>query len=308
MKKIIGTISKGVFLILIGVIFLLTNFNYLSWSFWWNVVDLWPLILVLAGIGLLFNKRIPFSAVLTLFLLILIGYSLVFGIPSGPFNYFNDDWTSDAGLVSTALDLPADPQIERVNLDVDLGATSFDIHALSGQEEETSLLKGNFGRTGSGNVPQLKSDRSGDTMNVKLSTTGLNLRGPNKLDLGLSDQPEYQLKIDAGAVKSVLNFDRLKVDELSLDIGASDTELHFGDTGAHSTVSIDGAASKIKLIVPATVGIRIKMDGITSGTNFAGSGLIQNQANWVSANYDQAETKIDMDISLAAGSVELARQ
>lgn len=77
MNRVFDNLSRGLLLITIGIIFLLLNYGYLSWSLWVRVIDLWPLILVLAGIGLLFNRRIPFSMILLIFILSMVGYSLV---------------------------------------------------------------------------------------------------------------------------------------------------------------------------------------------------------------------------------------
>lgn len=79
MKRTFDSISRGMLLISLGVVFFLLNYGKLSWNFWLNVIDLWPLILIFAGIGLLLSRRIPFSTILLIFLLSMVGYSLVMG-------------------------------------------------------------------------------------------------------------------------------------------------------------------------------------------------------------------------------------
>lgn len=44
----------GIILILIGLFFLMTNFGLIAWSQIWKF---WPVILVLAGVGMLFPRR-----------------------------------------------------------------------------------------------------------------------------------------------------------------------------------------------------------------------------------------------------------
>lgn len=46
--------AGGVVLILIGVFFLLTNFGLVAWEHIWK---LWPVILVAAGVGMLFPRK-----------------------------------------------------------------------------------------------------------------------------------------------------------------------------------------------------------------------------------------------------------
>ncbi|MDD2211374.1 MAG: DUF5668 domain-containing protein [Desulfitobacteriaceae bacterium] len=79
MKTVFNSVSHGLLFICLGVIFFLINFEILSWGFWLSILDLWPLILILAGISLLFKKQIPFSLILMVFLIVLVSCSLIFG-------------------------------------------------------------------------------------------------------------------------------------------------------------------------------------------------------------------------------------
>ncbi|MCO5387950.1 MAG: DUF5668 domain-containing protein [Desulfosporosinus sp.] len=89
MKRVFDSVSRGLLLITMGIIFFLLNYGFLSWNLWAHVLDLWPLILILAGIGLLFNRRIPLSAILLIFLLSMVGYSLVVGDKPVPWRLYN---------------------------------------------------------------------------------------------------------------------------------------------------------------------------------------------------------------------------
>lgn len=89
MNRVFDNLSRGLLLITMGIIFLLHNYGYLSWRLWVHVVELWPLILVLAGIGLLFNRRIPFSTILLIFILSMVGYSLLVNHKPMPERMFN---------------------------------------------------------------------------------------------------------------------------------------------------------------------------------------------------------------------------
>ncbi len=108
MKKVFDTVSRGLLLITIGIIFFLLNYGFLSWSLWAYVVDLWPLILILAGIGLLLNRRIPLSAILLVFLLSIIGYSIVMGDKSAPGHMVSPYSRGSTETESIKVPLPAD--------------------------------------------------------------------------------------------------------------------------------------------------------------------------------------------------------
>lgn len=64
---------KGLVIILIGVILLLNNLNILDWSVWYNILKLWPLLLISLGISLIFRRRLAWIAPMVILLGIIIG-------------------------------------------------------------------------------------------------------------------------------------------------------------------------------------------------------------------------------------------
>ncbi len=45
------------FLITVGIVFLLNNLGVLDWSIWQSLVRLWPILLIAAGLDLLIGRR-----------------------------------------------------------------------------------------------------------------------------------------------------------------------------------------------------------------------------------------------------------
>jgi len=309
MRRVFNSISRGLLLITIGIIFFLLNYDILSWFFWVHVVDLWPLILILAGIGLLFSRRIPFSAVLLVFLLSMVAYSLVVGdkpLPGPMNNYFNK--TTETKLINVPL--PSDVKKARVNLN--LGGAKVNVGALDSNE----LMTGNYQGRKQSNVggpdkSGLTTQQSGDTLTVDLSSASFGkTSGDNNgsdLELNLSKKVHYNLDMSAGAINGTMDLSQLLVDNLKISTGASDFRLEFGDMGIATHGKIDSGASKITLVIPENVGVTIRLNGVATSTNFMGSGLLQDNKSWVSPQYADAKTKIDLDISMAAGSVQLER-
>lgn len=311
MRKVFDSISRGLLLITIGVIFFLLNYNILSWGFWFHVADLWPLILILAGIGLLFSRRIPLSAVLLVFLLSMVGYSLVVGdkpLPSQMNNFFHTG-TTETKLIN----VPLPPDVKKAHVKLNLGGAKVLVTALDSNQLMTGTYQGlKQGNVGGPDGSGLSTNQSGDTLNVTLSSTSLgrnsdNNNNQNDLELNLSRKVHYDLDMSAGAINGSMDLSRLLVDNLKISTGASDFRLEFGDTGIATHGKIDSGASKLTLIIPENVGVTIRLNGVATSTNFMGSGLLLEDKNWVSPQYADAKTKIDLEISMAAGSVQLER-
>ncbi len=314
MRTVYTSISRGLLLITIGVIFFLLNYDILSWSFWFHVADLWPLILILAGIGLLFSRRIPFSAVLLVFLLSMVGYSMVMGDKPIPGQMNNLLHTGATESKQINVPLPSDVKKARVNLK--LGGAKVSVAALDSGVSEPQLMTGNYQGTKQSDavgreVLGLGTQQSGDTLDVTLSSTSFGKNSDaikwSDLELNLSKKVHYDLDMSAGAINGTMDLSNLLVDNLKISTGASNFELEFGDTGIATHGEIDSGASKLTLVIPENVGVTIRLKGVATSTNFMRSGLLLDNKSWASPKYAEALTKIDLDISMAAGSVQLER-
>ena len=63
-----GGLAGPVILIGLGVVFLLNNLGYISWSVWDVIFNLWPVLLIAAGLDVLIGRRSGWGAVLSLVL------------------------------------------------------------------------------------------------------------------------------------------------------------------------------------------------------------------------------------------------
>lgn len=314
MRRVFNSISRGLLLISIGVIFFLLNYDILSWSFWYHIADLWPLILILAGIGLLFSRRIPLSAILLVFLLSMVGYSMVMDdkpLPGQMNNLFHSRATE-----TKLINVPLPPDVKKASVKLNLGGAKVSVAALDSGDNESKLIEGNYQgvkkRGSSGReVLGLRTEQSGDTLDVTLSSTSTGINSDNikwsDLELNLSRKVHYDIDMSAGAINGSMDLSRLLVDNLKISTGASNFGLEFGDTGIATKGEIDSGASKLTLVIPENVGVTIRLKGVATSTNFMGSGLLLDDKSWVSPQYANAKTKIDLEISMAAGSIQLER-
>jgi len=46
----------GILLVFIGIIFLLQNFGFLSWTIWRALWRFWPVVLIMAGLGIILRR------------------------------------------------------------------------------------------------------------------------------------------------------------------------------------------------------------------------------------------------------------
>ncbi|MCO1599981.1 LiaF transmembrane domain-containing protein [Desulfosporosinus nitroreducens] len=324
MKRVFDSVSRGLLLITMGVIFFLLNYGFLSWNLWAHVLDLWPLILILAGIGLLFNRRIPLSAILLIFLLSMVGYSLVVGdkpVPWRLYNSFHSNLREAEAIEvpariggSGSIDVPLPSEVKKAQLNLELGGAQFQVKALENNQSQAQLMTGSYRWERRGSAPTVNGspiviEQSGDTINAKLSssTPGIGTRNFKDISLNLSQKVHYDFDIEAGAINGDINLSQLFVDKFKISTGASELKIQFGDLGSATDGEIESGASKLTLVVPEATGLKIRLNGVATSTNFMGSGLLLEDKDWVSPNYAEAKSKIDLEISTAAGTLRLER-
>ncbi len=70
-------IVLGVILIILGVLFLFANLNFISWDFVSGLWKLWPLVLVLWGLNLVIKEK-PLLKTILFLLLVLVAFVVYF--------------------------------------------------------------------------------------------------------------------------------------------------------------------------------------------------------------------------------------
>jgi hypothetical protein len=208
--------------------------------------------------------------------------------------------------------VPQEEGIKNANVTLNLGGADIKLNALP-ISDQTNVLAGHYEwaakvNPSSDTSPKLSQDRSGDTLNVEFNAEKRIGNGESMLDFTLNPQIDYKnVEVNAGAFNGTMDLSQLRVSNLDINSGASQLELRFGDTGMNTQAEVNAGASKVTLVVPEQVGLKIKVSGFTNSTNFAGDGLFLQDKEWVSPNYDSAKTKIDMSMSVAAGKIDLVR-
>ena len=119
--------------------------------------------------------------------------------------------------------------------------------------------------------------------------------------------PEIPLKLDfqTGASESFHDFSGLKVTDLSVETGASSSEItqpaHAGFTNGH----IKSGMASVKVQIPAGVGAQVRVQSGLSDIKVDPVRFTRNGDNYLSADYASAENKIDLFVETGVGSVEI---
>jgi len=283
-------LSIGVILVTIGIFFLLINLGFISFSILFGIFDLWPLILIVVGINILFKKKLIVSFITwTLFLIVLIFY--------GAF------YEGRNIIGSTGYNTNFTKPIETLygELDLDIGAAKLNVGS-----EEINLLSVNL----QGAKLDYKDMYNNNKETVVFSFQNKNYNKINLTNKGnnykfnLNKDVIWDLDLDLGAVSGKLNLEEIRIKSIDLDFGAGNLDIILGTKYNKSQINIDSGASNLTIVIPKEAGVKLKLDAALTKTNIDDLNLKKSGDYYLSTNYEEATTKLEFEINMGVGKVD----
>lgn len=316
-------IGWGIFFVIVGAIPLAVRAGYLTSAQVTGLWRFWPLVLVIAGVGILL-RRTPLhwlgGLLMAALFGVMVGGALNSGI--GGFGGFPGGVCggSTAGTPFPARDGSLDPVTGEVDIELDCGDL-----VVSTRPGSSWHLEGQD-RIGSG--PEIGADEGSLRIRSRDGERGpfdrLSDRETWRLTLPADPRLDLSLDVNAGNATFDLGNARLRVVSLqlnagsaTLDMGAAasleqlDLEANAGSLGVTlPPVSLVGDiqvnAGSVNLCVPDDVALRIQAsDNPIASYDFGGHGLIQDGSLWQTPGFDIATVRIDLAVEANAGSIKL---
>lgn len=316
-----GVLGWGVFFVVVGLVPLAVRAGYVDADTVRRAWELWPLILIGIGLGLVL-QRTPLA--MAGGLLVAITFGLMGGsalaVGFGPVASFGGcsfgagspdgrAFPTQSGTLGDAAD---------VSLDLSCG-------------ELTAA-------TGAGLAWQLNGSSSdGSPPDISTSGGGLDIRTPNggpfnarggSWQITLPQDPAIRLDVSVNAGSARLDLGQANVVDLGLDVNAGDAHVNLAGTPAIGRLTsqvnagslsvalpsptgllsgdLSANAGSIEICVPDGVPLRIRTGNSPLGANNFGSrGLTQNGNVWTNAAFGSGATGIDLSTSANLGAVNL---
>lgn len=290
-------ITAGIVLIGIGLIVLLANLGIITWLSLTSIFNLWPLLLIVAGINIIFKRnRFVAAGTWILFFAVLISYSY--------YNIGGINTYSEASYTRVQLNKPA--ELRTGELKIDFGGAIVDIKGTN-----RYLIDADYAH----NMIRFTNNFSDQERHGMMKFEPVNQinwlntsRQALKYQIDLHEEVLWDIKADMGAVSGVLDFSNVKLKNLDLDVGAGNLTLIFASNTEDTYVKLDAGASKVDLILKDDVGAKIKIDGLLSKTNVEALGWTKSGEYLISPNYDDADSKLFLDIDVGVGKLNIIEQ
>ena len=289
-----------VLLIAAGVIFLLVNTGVLSAELLQRLGDLWPLILVILGLQLIFNHTLPraqarLAGLLAAVVIVIaaIAYSVLApAVPTG----------TDRQETSEAIN-----GVSSATLDLSYSGATVDLQSAALGEQ---LFKASVDYPSGEQPPDISLDR--ETGELQISGGGsssfrlFGARPARHITVTLTSRIPWKVQISGGAADMHLALGSLQLSGLDVSGGASRLDITLPAPRGTLAVNISGGASSVTLHAPSASQWRVSVNGGVSSLSVNGrqsGGIGQLQRS--SAGYDGASDRLQVDVSGGVSRVEL---
>ncbi|MCU7490963.1 MAG: LiaF transmembrane domain-containing protein [Bacteroidota bacterium] len=290
----------GILFITLGILVLMNNFMSLSfnWDMMWN---LWPLLLVLAGVYFIFREG-RFRWIIVLVIAFLLGVVIFAGVKS--FSLFFDGDFEDFNVSAQEFTLPYESSIKKAKLNLEAAAGNFNLDGTT-DSLVYAKTKGEFSDYSLNNET---SDSSADItfeMNNKHQRIVHGL-GKNRMEIKLNSNPVWDMDLNVGAASVNLDLVPFKAENIYLKSGASSLKLKLGDKNPMTKVKFESGVSRLEIMIPKTSGCEINSDTEFSKKEFSEFVKIDDNV-YRTPDFAQSGKKIYLEIAAGVSSVKVER-
>lgn len=292
-------LTGAVFLLGLGVVFLLGNFGYLRLNPWQVLLTIWPALLVAIGIDILIGRHRRWWTTL-------LGFILVAGIMVGAL------WLAGVGL-------PGGQVVSGEQIEFGLqGATQAQVSLLPAAgslrldrlENSDALLAGTIPPSSATQKVTQEFSKTGNTAFLRLQSTGTQFYYPSgsqnqsDWDLGLTPAIPVKLEVGLGAGDATLDLTGLLISGLSFDMGVGATTITLPATG-NFTATVEGALGSITILVPSGMAVQLDANTALTARSLPPGYLKSDDNTYLSPEFSTAQNKVILDLGLALGQVTI---
>ncbi len=262
-----SSVIWGGFLILLGFLFLLDNFDIIHINVWGLF---WPLLFIWFGVQLLLGPRM--------------------GDRSGAIEHVT---------------LPI-KGIEEARIRVSYGAGELHIHGNSAPDELLdgsfgSGLRYDIKERGSGVDIKMRPPSSSGWFFLPW----FGADESRTWSFGLNNDVPLSLDVNTGASKAVLNLSDLNLSELQLKTGMSETSVTLPAKTAFTRVRGETGMAKVTLDVPDGVAARIRTSGGLADIDVDQERFPRSGRGYESAGYETAEHRVEINLTVGMGQATI---
>jgi len=285
-------------LITIGLVFLLVNFGFIPGVTALSLLNLWPLLLVLAGVDIAIGRRWPLAALGIDVAVIALGLALLATQPTfvgGPFFVIGDGAGGESdvsvarqGVSSLSLDLNGGAGRFRVS-----GGSSTLVDAHSANED-LRLRRSDI-------------DKGGTHASVRIDQSGTRQVGSTTIDVEarIASDVDTDLQVDGGAGEFIIDLRDVRVTNADINVGAAQLTVTLPKPAAAVTIDVNAGASSIIIEVPDGVEAQVTTKGALLTLRSSNSRVTASGNSAQTSGYSSATARVTVRVTAGVSSVTI---
>lgn len=289
MKTIVEKISNGLYMLLFGLVLLWISLGFVSGSIVFQLMRLWPLFFVVAGIEIIFRKtRLNFLKIISSIVVICSVIGIIYISQGG--NLFHQ----------------RNAEIYKVNQETSSGKTAdlnvdFSFGVLFFDDGPGSAISGDLAIVPE-IIPELsfKEFEKEDFYGISSGNLSDYAFGPwddkHTWDIRIGETVLSKAKAKTYASRNRFDFSNLKTFEFTLDSKASLNEIILSES--IKKIRINALASELRILIPKEMGVKIFLNKFLITDNFKELGMERGFKEYVNQNYKDKDVLNKMDINL----------
>jgi hypothetical protein len=294
-----GSTGIGIAFIAAGLFLIAYKFGLIDFRLFWSAVNLWPLLLVVIGISMIFKKT-PWIKVVTwiLFIAVVVLYSYYF---DSNITIFGRNFSGDIQQQEQIIEYHSDVKFGELRLN--LGAGQLNISSGDGYLIESKFPK---------EITKVKDsvlnnrrvfiyETISNSNFIKHGTIGTD---GHEYIFKLNEKVVWDIDVDMGAVDAKLDMRDIVFDGLDIDIGAGQLDLYLDEIDENVSVSIDSGVSDIDIYIPKDTSVKLKYDGGIKDIDFIGMHYKKDGEFYYSEDYLK-DVYYYIDINTGIGNLSI---
>jgi len=295
--RAVGVPIWGIFLLFLGVVFLLQTLNVLPWGLWGTLWRFWPVLLIITGLGILLRRFSPW--LVSLLILAILGACLGIAI-------WQYGLSSPTGVVTKSYSEPLG-SLERAQIEIDFTAGSLTISSLPlGSPNLVEINSEVRDRDGS---IRAEFHRQGSEGRLRLSTEQVNRKfwgeGGVRWEVRFTRNIPLTICIKSAASNVDLDLSDLAVTGLEMDIDVGNYAVKMPSSAGTTHAYIKADVANIEVTIPDGVAARFKADVDLGSLEVDESRFPKKGDYYVSLDFESAENRIELEIECDIGRVQV---
>ncbi len=319
--------SWAVFLILIGVLFLLNTTGVVAWGIWLYILRFWPILIVLIGVRIILGNSLVARIVGMLITVLLtiatffVSYIQFTGKELSFLPKKVNDWVLDGGseMFNISGELLEESNTYSFKEYEDIEERKLTMDIMSGK---LTISEGNIEEHLKIDTSYPKSFKPTDFENtfkdgfLDLQFTGAS---PNSIYY-FNDESNYEIllgeldiltsfDIKLGAGRGDISFEKLKVKDLWAEVGAGELDIDLEkDSVPTGDMRFTVGAGQINLNIPQRVGYELVYDLGVGKITINGRDIADvssGRDKYTSSGFDSSETKLNIYVSVGVGTFNI---